>query len=217
VDRHDVFRSDRVRVTERLIVSCDAAKVLELGAGDYSFDYLKQPGQGSWTKVDFAPPCDTACDLNSDTLVLPFDDGNFDLIICTEVLEHVLWPQRLLQEARRVLSDQGRVLVSVPNCCSLSYRVAWLLGRIPSCAASGNLPPELGSTTYLRQDGSTIGGHVIDFTLRRTRSLLQYSGLKVEQVRGCGIFWHRQALPTWLVPVGLSSNIICLAAKDRRE
>jgi len=214
VERHDVFRSDRLRVTERLIVSCNAIQVLELGAGDYSFDYLRQMRKGSWTRVDFAPPCDTVCDLDSDTLVLPFDGGRFDLIICTEILEHLLWPQRLLQEARRVLSDRGHILVSVPNCASLSYRLAWLLGHIPSCAASGNLPPELGSTAYVSQDGSTIGGHVIDFTLKRIRGLLRYSGFTIEQVRGCGIIWHRQLLPAWLVPVSLSSNIICVATKD---
>jgi len=154
------------------------------------------------------------CELNGDQLVLPFEDGSFDLIICTEVLEHLLWPHRLLQEARRVLSPRGCILISVPNCASLSYRMAWLLGRIPSCAASGNLPPELGSTAYLQPDGSTIGGHVIDFTLQRTRNLLTYSGFKVVREKGCGIIWHRQLLPAWLVPVSLSSNIICLARKS---
>lgn len=214
MERHDVFRSDRIRVTERLISACNALQVLEIGAGDYSFEYLQQPGQASWTKVDFASPCDVVCDLNSDTLVLPFGDGRFDLVICTEVLEHLLWPQRLLQEARRVLSGRGGILISVPNCASLSYRIAWLLGRIPSCAASGNLPCDLGSTAYRRPDGSTIGGHVIDFTLPRTRELLQFSGFRAEKEKGCGIIWHRQLLPAWLVPVSLSSNIICLAGKS---
>lgn len=214
MERHDVFRSDRIRVTEQLIASCNAGKVLEIGAGDYSFDYLQQPGQGTWTKIDFAPPCDLVCDLNSPVLALPFDDASFDLIICTEVLEHLLWPQRLLLEARRLLSEKGCIVVSVPNCASLSYRIAWLAGRIPSCAASGNLPPELGSTAYRQADNSTIGGHVIDFTLKRTRDLLLYTGFEIDVVKGCGIIWHRQLLPAWLLPPSLSSNIICRARKS---
>jgi SAM-dependent methyltransferase len=214
MERHDVFRSDRIRVTERLINSYNAGRVLEIGAGDYSFDYLRQQGQVSWTKVDFAPPCDEICDLNSDALVLPFDDNNFDLIICTEVLEHLLWPHHLLHEAHRVLSVRGHIIISVPNCTSLSYRIAWLLGHVPSCASSGNLPPELGSNAYRLPDGSTIGGHVIDFTLRRIQNLLNFSGFTVEQIKGSGIIWHRQLMPAWLVPATLSSNIICLARKS---
>ena len=213
MERREVFRSDRIKVTEKLISRCQASRVLEIGAGDYSFGYLQQPGGGSWTRVDFAPPCDITLDLNSDGLLLPFADSSFDLVICTEVLEHLLWPQRLLAEARRVLAGTGKIVISVPNCASLSYRLAWMLGRVPSCAASGNLPRELGSTAYSRPDGSTIGGHVIDFNLRRATGLLEYS-FKVERVRGGGIIWHRQVLPAWLVPAALSSNIICLAGRS---
>jgi len=212
--RHEVFRSDRIRVTEDLIRKLDVKAVLEVGAGDYSFEYAKNKVKVSWKKADFAPPCDVMCDLNFDKLVLPFDTETFDLIICTEVLEHMLWPQRLLKEFHRVLIPEGKILVSVPNITSLSYRLAWLMGRIPSCAASGNLPPELGSTAYRKNDESLVGGHVIDFDLKRLQGLLNLTGFKAVIIRGSGIIWHRQILPHWLVPPSLSSNIICLAEKS---
>jgi len=213
MDRHEVQRTARVSVTEDLIHQTDATNVLEIGAGDYSFEYIKKGLVQTWVKVDFAPPCDFICNLNAPELKLPFSECTFNLIVCTEVIEHLLWPQQLLKEMHRILTLDGNIIVSVPNIASLSYRIAWLLGRIPSCAASGNLPPELGLTAYNRSDGSMIGGHVIDFDLNRLQGLLNLTGFKTVTTRGSGIIWHRQILSHWLVPPFLASNIICLANK----
>lgn len=214
MDRRKVLRTDRIKVTERLIAQCGVGNVLEIGAGDYSFDYLADPFKGSWIKVDFAQPCDVVCDLNSQKVKLPFDDGTFELVVCTQVLEHLLWPHSLLSELQRVLVPGGKLLVSVPNCVSITYRLAWLLGRIPSCAASGNLPPEHGSTAYRQHDGATVGGHVIDFNVSRFERLLSSCRFRVLVGKGSGVIWHRQILPAWSVPLGLSSNIIFLAEAD---
>jgi SAM-dependent methyltransferase len=43
---------------------------------------------------------------------LPFADGCFDLVISTEVIEHVLDPEEMLAEMRRV--SRGKVLVTTP-------------------------------------------------------------------------------------------------------
>jgi ubiquinone/menaquinone biosynthesis C-methylase UbiE len=45
---------------------------------------------------------------------LPFADGSFDLVVCTETLEHVHDLQRFLSEVRRVLSPGGRLAVTTP-------------------------------------------------------------------------------------------------------
>ena len=214
MNRHNVFRSDRIKVTEEIIKGVGSKNTLEIGAGEYSFDHLNLPNS-PWKKVDFSPPCDVICDVNSGNVTLPFSDASFDLVICTEVLEHLLWPQQLLNECLRVLSDGCKLLISVPNIASLSYRIAWLTGHIPSCAASGNLPPELGSTAYLRDDGELSGGHVIDFNLTRLVKLLKLAGFDIVKIKGSGIIWHKQLLPHWIVPVSLASNIICLAEKRK--
>lgn len=211
--RHEVFRSDRIRVTEQLIRKVDASRILEVGAGDFSFVHLKQPGS-SWIRADFAPPCDVVCDFGASDATLPFPSAQFDLVVCTEVIEHLLWPQQLLGDIARVLLPQGSILISVPNIASLSYRAAWLLGHVPSCAASANLPLELDSTTYRLADGRLVGGHVIDFNRRRLLRLLGHCGFVAENCMGSGIFWHRQILPYWMVPPAFASNLICLARKD---
>ena len=45
---------------------------------------------------------------------LPFPDGAFDLVVCTETLEHVRDLQLLLSEVRRVLEPGGRLAVTTP-------------------------------------------------------------------------------------------------------
>jgi 2-polyprenyl-3-methyl-5-hydroxy-6-metoxy-1,4-benzoquinol methylase len=46
---------------------------------------------------------------------LPFDAGTFDYVICTEVIEHTLQPQRAVRELCRVLSPGGTLVLTTPN------------------------------------------------------------------------------------------------------
>lgn len=46
---------------------------------------------------------------------LPYEDGEFDLVVCFEAIEHVPEPEKVLDELARVLSDDGLLLVSTPN------------------------------------------------------------------------------------------------------
>ena len=111
VERREVWRSGRITVTEALIRACGASAVLEIGAGDHSFAPDVGAGVARWTRVDFAPPCDVICNLNDDRSSLPFREGSFDLVVCTEVVEHLLWPQQLVGEVHRVLAPGGRLLI----------------------------------------------------------------------------------------------------------
>ena len=46
--------------------------------------------------------------------VLPFADQTFDVVLMAEVLEHIWNDFRAVHEARRVLRDDGRLIVTVP-------------------------------------------------------------------------------------------------------
>lgn len=54
---------------------------------------------------------DFECDL---TKVLPFTDREFDTIIISDVLEHVPQPEHLWREMSRILSGDGKIIMSVP-------------------------------------------------------------------------------------------------------
>ena len=45
---------------------------------------------------------------------LPFGDGEFDLVLCAETIEHVRDLQLLLSEARRVLRPGGTLAITTP-------------------------------------------------------------------------------------------------------
>ena len=60
---------------------------------------------------------------------LPFDDASFDSVVVGELLEHLRDPERVVQEARRILRPGGTLVGSVPNFHRLRNRVDFLLGR----------------------------------------------------------------------------------------
>lgn len=53
-------------------------------------------------------------DVQSDAVLLPFADESFDVVICSELLEHVPHPPAVLGEAYRVLRKDGVLLICVP-------------------------------------------------------------------------------------------------------
>jgi SAM-dependent methyltransferase len=94
--------------------------VLDIGAGSCPYrsyfahcNYLTQdfvqllPGQlrdGSYGKIDYV--CDSA--------QIPVPDASFDVVLCTEVLEHHPEPIKVVREFARVLRPQGRLLLTAP-------------------------------------------------------------------------------------------------------
>lgn len=66
-------------------------------------------------------------DLNAK---LPLEDSSFDIVIITEVLEHLPYPEITLAEAARVLRPGGKIVGSVPNAVRLRNRLMFLLSGV---------------------------------------------------------------------------------------
>lgn len=60
---------------------------------------------------------------------LQYQDLFFDLVICTDLLEHLYNPKLVLSEIHRVLKSDGYALVSVPNHFIWYMRIRILLGK----------------------------------------------------------------------------------------
>lgn len=46
---------------------------------------------------------------------IPFEDSSFDLVVLDQVLEHLHWPLNAISEIYRVLKDDGKLVVGVPD------------------------------------------------------------------------------------------------------
>jgi ubiquinone/menaquinone biosynthesis C-methylase UbiE len=75
--------------------------------------------------------------LQGEVSRLPFEDGSFDRVVCTEVLEHVPDDWAVLAELVRVLRPGGALAVSVPD--ELSERLLWRLSRKYRTAPGGHV------------------------------------------------------------------------------
>lgn len=64
--------------------------------------------------------------VDVDNQRLPYPSQKFDIIICSEILEHLFWPDRLVSEISRLLKPRGALLVTVPNYGSLQIRIKTL-------------------------------------------------------------------------------------------
>lgn len=106
-------------IAEAVVAAASAlpagARVLDAGAGAAPYrplfvhcDYITQDWPG--TTHDSARRADIVADIHE----LPIADHSFDFVLCTEVLEHVADPRRVLAELYRVLRPGGAVLLSVP-------------------------------------------------------------------------------------------------------
>ena len=78
------------------------------------------------------------CNLDRESI--PFGAGEFDTCICSEVLEHLIDPLRVLAEINRILSPGGTLLLSTPNITFLPCRIFLLLGHFTDLT-DNNFPP----------------------------------------------------------------------------
>ena len=103
---------------------------------------------------------------------LPFGDGEFELVFCKQVLEHVRRPEPLLAEVARVLEPGGHFVGSTSQLepyHSLSvtnftpYGLARLMGENGACRSSSCGPTSTGwrwscAAACACTAGSTAGG-----------------------------------------------------------
>jgi ubiquinone/menaquinone biosynthesis C-methylase UbiE len=109
--------------------------------------------------------------VEGDIEAMPFDDGAFGTVLCTEVIEHIPDPSMALREFRRVLQPGGVLIGSVPARSAI-WRLRFLSSTCPHSEPFHNeyLPGEvremLEGWTVLRLGYSLLRFNVM-FVARR--------------------------------------------------
>lgn len=123
---HNAFVRARYDAILQAAGSVAGARVLDLGCGDAALSFLlRQQGATvvgtdlDWLGVDWGrrqwqEQGEQAALAMANGYDLPFADQVFDCVICSEVIEHVQRPGRLLAEMRRVLTSTGRFVLTTP-------------------------------------------------------------------------------------------------------
>jgi len=123
---HDIENNYFTPIIKHLIASKNYKKICDIGCGNGIFtSHLKKYSDTQLTGVDANKyALDLASNLNFDELKLvkdfskdvqPFADNEFDLVICKDVLEHLIDPSFLVDEIYRITSKGGYFLMHVPN------------------------------------------------------------------------------------------------------
>ena len=186
------FEVERLKVIQRCVdrIPCEGRSLIEFGCNagqmterfarvfdsvlaiDYDADLVKQaaarimPADAS--RYDTCRHPNVECmqfDLNND---LPDRfHGRFDTAIALEVIEHLDSPTRFIQQIRRCLRSDGRLLISAPNMCSPEAAMGRFLG-----ARDG--------IKYTAWDDT----HVSLFSVWRLMSLLRRNGFEITRLTG---------------------------------
>lgn len=108
-------------------------------------------GRSAYPKIKF---------VIADAHKLPFKDHSFDTIVCTEVLEHVIDPIKVLREIRRAAAPHAQIIIEMDS-------GNWLFNFV--------WPVWTGLRGQVWQDA-----HLQTFTAQKLKIAILKSGLKVK-------------------------------------
>jgi SAM-dependent methyltransferase len=94
----------------------------------------------------------------------------YQVIVCADVLEHTVDPEAVVHQLRRLATDDGIFIISLPNVAHLAVRVMLLFGRFPQM-----------------ERGILDRTHLHFYTLDTAREMLGRAGLEVVRARPTGI------------------------------
>ncbi len=147
-------------------------RALDLGCGDGRLTAAIAPGLGSVIGAEVAEAALHRARERHPWLELrlvalggslPFADGAFDLVVSSEVIEHVADTGPWLSEVRRILAPGGRLLLTTPS--------------------HGRLRLALGG---IERYSAPLGDHLHLYTGKSLRELLQEFGFAPVTVRTAG-------------------------------
>ncbi len=180
-DRWKFGNFSRIKLKKIRPLLLKRKNLLDVGCGDGSFYEgikdipLKYTGIDiSGVQVNVARKKGLTAVKHDLTTPWPFKSNAFDVIIASEIIEHVFDTDFFLQECKRVLTKNGTLVITTPNVCALGERIRCLSGRRPS-------------VIDYRTNNST-SGHIRAFSIYDLKQLIRDNGLIMESYTGSDFF-----------------------------
>ena len=107
-------------------------------------------------------------------------DERFDTITMINILEHVLDPINILRKAANLLSDNGILLIHVPNSMAINRRLAVLMGALTECEE-------------LSPFDINVVGHRRSYSLSSLCADIKQAGLQINNTGG--VFYKMLSTP----------------------
>lgn len=101
-------------------------RILDAGAGERPYkrscahlqytsqDFAQYDGAGNSSGLQTGKWDQSELDIVSDITAIPVSDASFDVVLCTEVLEHTVDPHKVIEELARILKPQGKLILTAP-------------------------------------------------------------------------------------------------------
>ena len=140
-------------------------------ASDIELDYLNYIKEKFKTEQCFHYITDDITNSNQ-------QENSFDIILCTEVIEHIPNSQLALNELARLLKPQGRLILSTPQ----RYSPLELTAKIAF------LPVIIQIVRFIYGEAIIETGHINLLTEKQLKEQLKNANLEIEKEYKCGFY-----------------------------
>ncbi len=175
----DYFENIRHEILPFLPAHANRIFEIGCGAGD-TLSFLKSAGRCDWTcGMELFPAAaqsarekvDLVLEGNIETMDLPFEANSLDVILCLDVLEHLVDPWSVINRLHELLKPNGVLICSIPNVRNYAVVLPLLL---------------FGKWDYSKF-GILDKTHLRFFTKETAIKLVGSSGLRVDMVSSTGL------------------------------
>ena len=123
----DKYVMRRYRIARKMLLDetfiFPATKILDIGCYDGYFLSTLPSMDGYGVDTD-----DEAFLVAENRGIKRYCDGKVDIVVCMETLEHQQNPEEMVNWIKKTLKPNGKLLVSLPNECTIWHRFKMIMG-----------------------------------------------------------------------------------------
>jgi 2-polyprenyl-3-methyl-5-hydroxy-6-metoxy-1,4-benzoquinol methylase len=134
----------------------------------------------------------------------PVENEKYDVIVAAEIIEHIYETDFFIEELKRILKPNGRIIITTPNMHSAINRLLFLMGKFPWTHP--------GVYTKYNKDPRIDLKHVRLGNLSEWKHFFEKHGLMIEKI--IGINYSLLGKLTSLSRASLSHNLAFILRKE---